>query len=108
MLGAAVEVDGSQAAFATVRGPTADADRLAFELAERLSAGKRSPRTGGVGAPGPRVLVTRPADQAAPVVDALRARGFDPVVVPAIEIRREPDGGPLDEAAATLDRYGWV
>lgn len=49
-----------------------------------------------------RVLVTRPADQAAPLLDALRADGFDPVACPLLEI--EPiDDGPID-----VREYDWV
>lgn len=49
-----------------------------------------------------RVIVTRPRAQAGPLLEALRAEGFDPVRCPLIEI--EPiDDGPID-----LDGYGWV
>ena len=49
-----------------------------------------------------RAVVTRPRDQAAPVVSALRAAGFEPVVCPLLEI--EPiDDGPID-----VDGYDWV
>lgn len=47
-----------------------------------------------------RVLVTRPADSAQALADALTARGLEPVVVPAIEIRDEPPRGQLDQALA--------
>jgi uroporphyrinogen-III synthase len=49
-----------------------------------------------------RVVVTRPRDQAGPLADALRARGFEPVLCPLIET--EPiDDGPID-----VDGYDWV
>jgi uroporphyrinogen-III synthase len=49
-----------------------------------------------------RVIVTRPAAQAQPLVDALRAADFDVVICPLIEI--EPiDDGPIDVAG-----YDWV
>jgi uroporphyrinogen-III synthase len=49
-----------------------------------------------------RVIVTRPRAQAGPLLEALRAEGFDPVRCPLIEI--EPiDDGPID-----LDGYDWV
>jgi len=49
-----------------------------------------------------RVIVTRPASQAAPLVDALRRAGYEPVLCPLIEI--EPiDDGPIDVAG-----YEWV
>jgi uroporphyrinogen-III synthase len=49
-----------------------------------------------------RVVVTRPAAQAQPLLDALRAAGFDAVACPLIEI--EPiDDGPIDTGG-----YDWV
>jgi uroporphyrinogen-III synthase len=50
----------------------------------------------------PRVLVTRPREQAEPLVEELRRRGLDVEVCPLIEI--EPiDDGPIDVAG-----YDWV
>jgi len=54
------------------------------------------------------VLVTRAADQAGELVEALRRAGLEPVSVPAIEIESVPPGGALDAAARHLDRYDWV
>ncbi|HEX6662667.1 MAG TPA: uroporphyrinogen-III synthase [Gaiellaceae bacterium] len=49
-----------------------------------------------------RVIVTRPQAQAGALADALRSRGFEPVLFPLIEI--EPiDDGPID-----LTGYDWV
>jgi uroporphyrinogen-III synthase len=49
-----------------------------------------------------RVVVTRPAAQAQPLLDELRAAGFDPMACPLIEI--EPiDDGPIDAGG-----YDWV
>jgi uroporphyrinogen-III synthase len=49
-----------------------------------------------------RAVVTRPREQADPLISALRAAGFDPVACPLIEI--EPiDDGPID-----VHRYDWV
>jgi uroporphyrinogen-III synthase len=49
-----------------------------------------------------RVIVTRPKAQAGALVEALRSRGFEPVVFPLLEI--EPiDDGPID-----LTGYDWV
>jgi uroporphyrinogen-III synthase len=39
-----------------------------------------------------KALVTRPAENAAPVADALRARGIEPLLAPLLEIEPEPDG----------------
>jgi uroporphyrinogen-III synthase len=49
-----------------------------------------------------RVIVTRPRAQAEPLLSALRAEGFDPVLCPLIEIEPIEDG-PID-----LDGYDWV
>lgn len=64
--------------------------------------------------PGPlagcRVLVTRPAHQAAPTVAALEAAGAAVVVEPLIRIEPPVDPGPLREAAADLleGAYDWA
>lgn len=49
-----------------------------------------------------RVIVTRPRAQAGPLLSALRAEGFDPVLCPLIDIEPIEDG-PID-----LDGYDWV
>lgn len=49
-----------------------------------------------------RVIVTRPRAQAGALAEALRSRGFEPVLFPLLEI--EPiDDGPID-----LTGYDWV
>lgn len=55
----------------------------------------------GTAAP-PRVIVTRPAAQAAPWVDALRASGLDAVALPLIDIGPVADPAPVHEAWAQL------
>jgi uroporphyrinogen-III synthase len=49
-----------------------------------------------------RVVVTRPQAQAEPLLDALRAEGFEPVACPVIETEAIDDG-PID-----LSGYDWV
>src|SRR5258706_15859126 len=49
-----------------------------------------------------RVVVTRPQAQAAPLLDALRAEGFEPVACPVIETETIDDG-PID-----VSGYDWV
>lgn len=49
-----------------------------------------------------RAVVTRPREQAAPVVAALRAAGFEPVVCPLLEIE------PIDDGAIDVNGYDWV
>jgi uroporphyrinogen III methyltransferase/synthase len=57
---------------------------------------------------GKRILVARAREQAGRTAALLRERGADPVVVPMLEILPPTDSGPMEEAAAHLDRYGWV
>jgi uroporphyrinogen-III synthase len=54
------------------------------------------------------VLVTREPGRPGALALALVARGFDPIVAPAIELRPALPGGPLDEAAGNLTRYAWI
>jgi uroporphyrinogen-III synthase len=49
-----------------------------------------------------RVIVTRPRAQADPLVAALRAAGFDPVLCPLIEVE------PCDEGPIDVHGYDWV
>lgn len=51
---------------------------------------------------GQRVLVTRPAHQAADFMAALRTLGGEPISFPTIQIRPAEDTGPLDEAIKTI------
>jgi len=63
------------------------------------------------GAPlaGRRVVITRAADQAAELVDVLRALGAEPIVVPLIQIVEPADGGSaLDQALDRLGEYEWL
>jgi uroporphyrinogen-III synthase len=56
-----------------------------------------------------RVLVTRPAEGAASVLDTLDVAGFAPVGVATIEVRPEPPGDALDGAiAGAATRGGWL
>lgn len=49
-----------------------------------------------------RVLVTRPSEQAQPLVDALRRAGLEPVPCPLIEIE------PIDDGPVDVRGYDWV
>lgn len=55
-----------------------------------------------------RVLVTREPGRRNALALALVARGLEPIVTPAIDLRPALPGGPLDEAAGDLTRYAWV
>lgn len=52
-----------------------------------------------------RVVVTRPAAEAAEWVDALRGAGFDAVALPLIGIGAAADIAPLQQAWARIDSY---
>jgi uroporphyrinogen-III synthase len=49
-----------------------------------------------------RVIVTRPADQAGPLAEALRDAGFEPVLCPLIEVE------PIDDSPIDVQGYDWV
>jgi uroporphyrinogen III methyltransferase/synthase len=55
-----------------------------------------------------RVLVTRPAEQARALVEALDAAGASPILFPVIELRPPPSWTSFDEAVARIDSYAWV
>lgn len=57
---------------------------------------------------GRRVLVTRAREQASSAAALLRERGADAVLLPTIEIHAPSDPSPMIDAAAGIDRYGWV
>ena len=69
---------------------------------------RRAPSSDTADGGAPRVLVTRAAEQAAPLVEALQAAGLEVEAVPTIAIEPVSPGGPLDDAAAQLARYAWV
>jgi uroporphyrinogen III methyltransferase/synthase len=57
---------------------------------------------------GQRVLVTRAREQAAPLIEALRALGAEPLQVPLIAVAPAADYSGLDAALRDLARYGWA
>ncbi|GEM_PF-36076 len=57
---------------------------------------------------GKRVLVTRSREQASKLSEQLSELGAEAVEVPAIHIEEPDDYGPLDEAVANIQRYGWI
>jgi uroporphyrinogen III methyltransferase / synthase len=57
---------------------------------------------------GKRVLVTRPAGQAAVTAELLRRQGADPIELPAIALFSPPDPALVTAAVCELDRYDVV
>jgi uroporphyrinogen-III synthase len=55
-----------------------------------------------------RVLVTRPQEQAATFIQALREIGADPISLPMIAIRGLQDQTELDRVLTQLARYDWL
>ena len=57
---------------------------------------------------GKRVLLTRPAAQAAPMARALRDAGAQPLIIPAIRIAPPDDPAALTHAVVAAGDYDWV
>ena len=57
---------------------------------------------------GKRVVVTRPREQAAELVDMLESLGAAVIEAPAVRIVPPEDFQPLDDAIATVGEYDWV
>ena len=57
---------------------------------------------------GTRVLVTRPREQAAEMVDRLAIMGAETIEAPMIRIVPPEDLGPLQRAADNVDAFDWI
>ena len=57
---------------------------------------------------GKRILVTRPREQAAELVELLEALGAEAIEAPMIRIAPPEDYGPLDEACARVGEFDWI
>ena len=57
---------------------------------------------------GCRLLVTRPAGQAAELISMIRHRGGDPLHLPLVSIAPPPDPTALEEAVASAWTYDWI
>ncbi|UCF21400.1 MAG: uroporphyrinogen-III synthase [Gemmatimonadota bacterium] len=67
-----------------------------------------SDRPGGTPLRGKRIAVTRPAGQAASLIDGLRALGAEAVDFPTIRIADPAESGPLRRAIERLAEYDWI
>jgi uroporphyrinogen III methyltransferase / synthase len=57
---------------------------------------------------GRRILVTRPRDQSAEMVDLIESLGAEAVEAPMIRVIAPDDYGPLDAACAEAGRFDWI
>src|SRR6185436_19243475 len=57
---------------------------------------------------GKRVLITRPREQGAELVELIESLGAEAIEAPMIRITPPDDYGPLDDACTHLDRFDWI
>ena len=57
---------------------------------------------------GKRILVTRPREQAAELVERLEAMGAQAIEAPMLRIAPPDDYGPLDDACSRADTFDWI
>ncbi|MBC8132706.1 MAG: uroporphyrinogen-III synthase, partial [Deltaproteobacteria bacterium] len=55
-----------------------------------------------------RVLVTRPSEQARPLLEALQTVGARAISYPTIALEPPPSWTPFDSAVGRLDSYDWI
>jgi hydroxymethylbilane synthase len=102
LIGGFARPDGSIATIRSRSGAIGDPD-LVDGLLDDLAAASAAT---ALGRDGPRVIVTRSADQASALLLALVDRGLAPLNVPSISI--EPGGDGLAPALARLADFDWV
>lgn len=57
---------------------------------------------------GRRILVSRPAHQAAGFAEKIEALGGEPFIFPVIDIVKPDDSGPLDKAVREVEKFDWL
>jgi uroporphyrinogen III methyltransferase/synthase len=57
---------------------------------------------------GKRIVITRAVEQSKSIVQALRAQGATPVLLPMVAFAAPDDPAPLDEALRKLGNFEWV
>ncbi len=109
--------DDGRTAIEAVEGAAGDfparAEELAVTLAGRLARTRTSPVEGEAPpavarASRPRILVTRPVDQAERLAERLREEDLEPIEVPAIAVEPVEAGAALDDALLRLAASDWA
>ena len=110
--------DGTLPSQHTVFGSLADVARVAKHSSDRQTAVLIVGRVVGLrehlqwfdSRPlfGRRILVTRPREQAAELVELLESNGAEAIEAPMIRIAEPEDYAPLDNACAEIDRFDWI
>ena len=105
--------NGSDAVTLADEGSCENAESLGKEMARRLLEGKgreflRAAYGEAMPLAGRRVVVTRSAEQAGGLSDALRRMGAQVVELPVVAFAPPEDWSGLDAALANLDRYDWL
>ena len=90
-----------------------NAEALGRDLARRLLEGKgreflRAAYGEALPLAGKRVVVTRAADQAGSLSDALRRMGAQVVELPVVAFAPPEDWSGVDAATASLEKYDWL
>ena len=57
---------------------------------------------------GKRVVITRAAEQSQPLLDALRERGAQPILLPMVTLAPPDDLRSLDDSLGRMGEYDWV
>jgi uroporphyrinogen III methyltransferase/synthase len=114
----AVVYDGTLPSQQTIHGPLEDVAKMVRQAEDRRPCIVVVGRVGALrehlrwfdSKPlfGKRVLVTRPRDQAADLVERLEAEGAETIVTPMIRIAPPEDYGPLDDACARAGMFDWI
>jgi uroporphyrinogen III methyltransferase/synthase len=115
---AALICEGTLASQQTIQGTLADIAQSARERTDRRAAVLVVGRVAALrehlrwfdARPlfGKRILVTRPRDQAAELIDALESLGAEAIEAPMIRIAPPDDYGPLDEVCRRVAEFDWI
>jgi hydroxymethylbilane synthase len=108
LLGGHARPDGSEVVLGRRIGPKDEPASIGAWLAAELMVHDRLARDARPRADAPRVIVTRPADQARDLLDEVRRVGLEPVLVPSIAVDLRSAAAEADRAAGTLTACDWA